>query len=97
MSYTVSFPGTGYAPICCEAEIGEAETGFSQNLTVQNSPLLFGCRTGLCGICVVRVSGPVLPADAAEQEILAAYAADQPQARLACQLRPQGDIQIWRL
>jgi ferredoxin len=92
MSYTVSFPDTSYPPIRCDPK-----RLLCQSLTVQNSPVLFGCRTGLCGTCVVQVSGPVLPADAAEREILAAYAADQPQARLACQLRAQGDLEIRRL
>ncbi|MFM7426747.1 MAG: 2Fe-2S iron-sulfur cluster-binding protein [Elainella sp.] len=90
MSYTVAFPDTDYSTIRCASD-----TWVRDYLTVQNSPVLFGCRTGLCGTCVVRVSGPVLPADRAEQEILAAYAAN-PEARLACQLQPQGDIALWR-
>lgn len=28
-------------------------------LTVQNSPVLFGCRTGICDTCLVEVCGDV--------------------------------------
>jgi ferredoxin len=60
-------------------------------LTVQNSPVLFGCRTGLCGTCVVGVSGDVDVVTSEELEILELYAID-PTARLACQLQVRGDV-----
>jgi ferredoxin len=61
-------------------------------LTVQNSPVLFGCRTGICGTCVVGVTGDVVEASEDELEILELYAADNPMARLACQLLVRGDV-----
>jgi ferredoxin len=61
-------------------------------LTVQNSPVLFGCRTGICGTCVVGVAGAVGEASEDELEILELYAADNPMARLACQLSVRGDV-----
>jgi ferredoxin len=61
-------------------------------LTVQNSPILFGCRTGICGTCVVGVAGAVDEASQDELEILELYAADNPTARLACQLLVRGDV-----
>jgi ferredoxin len=61
-------------------------------LTVQNSPVLFGCRTGICGTCVVGVIGDVVEASEDELEILELYAADNPMARLACQLSVRGDV-----
>jgi ferredoxin len=60
-------------------------------LTVANSPVLFGCRTGLCGTCVVGVSGDVDVATLEELEILELYAID-PTARLVCQLQVRGDV-----
>jgi ferredoxin len=63
-------------------------------LTVQNSPVLFGCRTGICGTCVVGVTGDVVEASEDELEILELYAADNPTARLACQLSVRGDVII---
>ncbi|MBC6436085.1 2Fe-2S iron-sulfur cluster binding domain-containing protein, partial [Nostoc sp. HG1] len=31
----------------------------SEHLTIQNSPVLFGCRTGICGTCLVEVNGTI--------------------------------------
>ncbi len=61
-------------------------------LTVQNSPVLFGCRTGICGTCVVSFEGDAGEVSAAELEILELYAAGNPLARLACQLQVRGDV-----
>jgi ferredoxin len=63
-------------------------------LTVQNSPVLFGCRTGICGTCMVGVTGDVVEASEDELEILELYAPDNPTARLACQLSVRGDVVI---
>ncbi|MBD2414933.1 ferredoxin [Nostoc calcicola FACHB-389] len=63
-------------------------------LTVQNSPVLFGCRTGLCGTCLVKVKGDIPPPQAEEQEVLQILASADPQARLACQIDLTGDITI---
>ncbi len=64
----------------------------SEVLTVQNSPVLFGCRTGICGTCVIGVTGNVEDAAQDELEILELYAAGNPKARLACQLQVRGDV-----
>jgi ferredoxin len=61
-------------------------------LTVQNSPVLFGCRTGICGTCVIGVTGNVEDASQDELEILELYAAGNPLVRLACQLQVRGDV-----
>jgi ferredoxin len=69
-----------------------AEQPLAEVLTVQNSPVLFGCRTGICGTCVIGVTGNVEDASQDELEILELYAAGYPKARLACQLQVRGDV-----
>lgn len=64
----------------------------SESLDVTNSPILFGCRTGICATCLVRVvSGaehlPDLDED--EAEVLEIYA-EAENCRLACQLSLSG-------
>ncbi len=66
----------------------------SEHLDASNSPLLFGCRTGICGTCLVRVKGEVPEASDDERELLEVLAPDDPHARLACQLCVLGDIEI---
>lgn len=66
-------------------------------LGLANSPVLFGCRTGLCATCLVEVSavrGELRAPDAEEREILEVYAPGNPLARLACQLRAEADMRL---
>lgn len=68
----------------------------SESLDVMNAPILFGCRTGICATCLVRViSGhealPVMSED--EAEVLALETED-PDCRLACQLHLSGDVTL---
>ncbi|MBE9029686.1 (2Fe-2S)-binding protein [filamentous cyanobacterium LEGE 11480] len=85
----IHFPGTQFDDMELPPHQPLAEA-----LTVQNSPVLFGCRTGLCGTCVVRAEGCVTPPTADEQEILELYAPDEATARLACQLDVTGDLAL---
>ncbi len=85
----ISFPNTNHAPV-----ILNPHTPLADELTVQNSPILFGCRTGICGTCLVTVTGAVPPPDADEQELLEVLAPDCPNARLACQLDITYDLEI---
>lgn len=87
----IKFMGTNYPPITL---IKEAK--LSEYLTVQNSPVLFGCRTGICGTCLVAVSGQIPPPGDEEAEILAVIAPENPSARLACQLILTSDLTIKR-
>ncbi|MEM7796272.1 MAG: 2Fe-2S iron-sulfur cluster-binding protein [Cyanobacteria bacterium P01_C01_bin.118] len=89
MSYKVSFPSSDHDVL----EL-DAHTPLANVLTVQNSPILFGCRTGICGTCLVTISGDVPPADAEEQELLDVLAPNSPNARLACQINITHDLQI---
>lgn len=64
----------------------------AEHLDVTNSPLLFGCRTGICGTCLVRIEGDLPPPSDEEKELLELLAPGDPQARLACQVELTGDV-----
>jgi len=68
----------------------------SEHLNATDAPLLFGCRTGICGTCLVRAQGPCDPPDDDEREMIDVFAPDDPQARLACQLHCRGDVTLVR-
>lgn len=88
----VGFPNTAFPAIHLAPHQPLADV-----LTVQNSPVLFGCRTGICGTCLVTVSGDIPPPDADEQEMLDVLAPGLSKARLACQIDLVNDIEIERL
>ena len=85
----VSFPETDYQPI-----ILEKHSHLAEHLTVQNSPVLFGCRTGICGTCLVVIKGDIPPPSEAEKELLEVIAPNNESARLACQIDLTNDIEI---
>lgn len=89
MPCKISFPNTNYKPITLSERTPLAEV-----LTIQNSPVLFGCRTGICGTCLVTVTGNVPPAEPDEQELLDLLAPDCSSARLACQLDITHDLKL---
>lgn len=69
----------------------------SEVLTIENSPLLFGCRTGICGTCIARVearSGELPPPSEDEKDVLSLLCPNEPKARLACQIRLSADLTI---
>lgn len=92
--HVIEFPGADYAAI----EV-DADTPLFDVLDASNSPVLFGCRTGICGTCVCSVvtSGDVPGPDDDEREILEIFAEDDPTARLACQVQLRADIAIREL
>jgi ferredoxin len=76
--------------------VGENENP-SEVMNVTNSPVLFGCRTGICGTCLVNVlegADNIVPSSEDEKEILEIMAPDYPNARLMCQVKLQGDIKV---
>jgi len=93
-SFKIEFPGTKFAPV----ELPE-NSNLSEVLTAENSPVLFGCRTGICGTCLARVesSAPLETPDADEQEVLEVLAEDEPTARLCCQLELKTELKIVHL
>jgi ferredoxin len=61
-----------------------------------DTSILFGCRDGACGACMVRViSGAenLSPMKDDEKDFLETMAA-QPNERLACQCRVKGDVTL---
>jgi len=89
-NWHISFPNTPYPDL-----VLPDQTALSEQLTVQNSFLLFGCRTGLCGTCLVKVVGDIPLPEADEVEVLQIIAGDIPEARLACQIRLTADIALY--
>lgn len=64
----------------------------AEHLDVTNSPLLFGCRTGICGTCLVRIDGDLPPPGDDEKELLELLAPGDRRARLACQVELTSDV-----
>lgn len=85
----LTFPETGHEPV----EV-PASCELSEHLTTENSPVLFGCRTGICGTCLTRIRGEAGPISEDEREVLDVLAPGDPEARLACQVRPEADLEI---
>ena len=95
-AHRIEFPGTAFAPV----ELPDLAS-LPLHLTVLDSPVLFGCRSGLCGTCLIEVeaiAGDALePPDAAERDALEIYAPGNPRARLACQLTLSTDVRIRKI
>ena len=87
--HVVSFFDPTFEPLSIDR--GEL---LSEVLDATNSPLLFGCRTGICGTCVIEVEGELPEADDEEKELLEIYAPDNPKARLACQIELNSDLRV---
>jgi ferredoxin len=87
--HLVSYATDGWEPSTVSA--GKS---LSVELDASTSPLLFGCRTGICGTCLVEVvSGwEHLPAADSDERELLEVLTDNPRARLACQLEVQGNL-----
>ena len=70
----------------------------SEHLTIENSPVLFGCRTGICGTCrsnVEVLNGGRLDAPSEDEiSLLSIICPGNPTARLACQINITADIKI---
>ena len=61
-----------------------------------DTSILFGCRDGACGACIVRVtkgSENLSPMEDNEKDFLETMAAEEDE-RLACQCKVKGDIEI---
>lgn len=91
--YSISFAPASHAPVSLERG-----ALLSEHLSVENSPLLFGCRTGICGTCLIEVeeaiNGELAAPTADELELLEIIAPGNRRARLACQIELRADIRI---
>lgn len=77
----------------------EVESGkhLSETLDATNSPILFGCRTGICGTCLIKIidgKENINPPCADETEFLEIVAEGKSNLRLACKVIINGNIQI---
>ena len=92
---TISFPDSPHAP----ATLPEG-ANLSENLTIMNSPMLFGCRAGICGTCLIQVEegyDSLTPPTPDEYEALEVYAPGNTKARLGCQVRLTGNAAIKKI
>jgi ferredoxin len=93
--HTITFPETDHAPAMLPYG-----ANLSENLTIVNSPMLFGCRSGICGTCLIRVERGyehLIPPGEEEREALEIYAPDNHEARLACQVSLIADISLIKI
>lgn len=93
MDYEIRFEESERPPV----RLASGEN-LSEHLTVENSPILFGCRTGICGTCAIEVlateGGELSPRTPDEEELLSVLAPNRPSCRLACQLRLEANLKI---
>lgn len=95
MTFTIAFPDTNHKSV----SLPEG-TNLSEQLTIINSPLLFGCRTGICGTCLVQIevgSDALQAPRSDEKEALDVYAPGNTRARLACQIFLNADIALKKI
>jgi len=89
--HEIAYGVPGYPP----SQVSAGKT-LSIELDASSSPLLFGCRTGICGTCLVEVEegfDALPPADADERELLDVLT-DKPKARLACQIQVNSALKL---
>jgi ferredoxin len=98
MTVEVRFDSSAFAPLRLPRG-----SRLLDHLTIENSPVLFGCRAGMCGTCLIRVeaigSAALDAPGEAEVELLEIIAPGEPRARLACQLMLTVDVRVvagWR-
>lgn len=92
MACRIEFEGSDKAPV----ELKEGDC-LSEKLTIHNSPILFGCRIGICGTCAIEVlsqDAPLPEMTYDEKEFLGAMAPDRKNVRLACQIHINTNIRI---
>ncbi len=80
----------------CVVELEDGKN-LSEVLDTTNSPVLFGCRTGICGTCVVKViegAGSVDEPSSDELEVLELCKGEGKDTRLSCLMKCNGDVKL---
>ena len=94
-SFSIEFPDTEFPPL-----VLDKGAKLATELTAVNSPILFGCRSGICGTCLVEATyqdGTFVEPDSDENEALEIFAPGNPKARLACQMRLTGRLSLRKI
>ena len=92
MSCKIEFPDSDKEPVI----LSEGDN-LSEKLTIHNSPILFGCRIGICGTCAVEIIASdkeLPPRTHDENEFLGAMAPGRDDVRLACQIHVNTNLKI---
>ena len=75
-----------------ETKVAEGDGSLIEVSYDNDLPILFGCQSGKCGICTVKVvDGKLAEASRAEEAILEAFDCEA-SVRLACQAHIEGDV-----
>lgn len=92
MKCKIEFAESDKAPV----ELSQGDC-LAEKLTIHNSPILFGCRIGICGTCAVEVvseDSPLHERTYDEKEFLGTMAPGRDNVRLACQIHINTNIKI---
>ena len=71
----------------------------AEKLNIRNSPILFGCRMGICGSCAIQIESddPLAYVKTSEEiEFFSAIGRAEENLRLACQISASFDFKIVR-
>lgn len=68
----------------------------SEALDITTSPILFGCRTGICATCLVKVHNGAnnLPICSDDEKEVIELSTEESNCRLACCLSLKGDVTL---
>lgn len=93
MSCRIEFINSDKAPV-----ILDEGDNLSEKLNIHNSPILFGCRIGICGTCAIEIveeeGFPLHPRTHDEKGFLEAIAPGQDKVRLACQIHINTNLKV---
>lgn len=74
----------------------EEDVALSKQLDSSNSPILFGCRTGICGTCLLNVEEGEENCNekTEDEEEFLEIVTDDKSARLGCLVKCHGNIKV---
>jgi ferredoxin len=92
MNFQISFENNSHPPVNLPKD-----AHLSESLTIENSPILFGCRIGICGTCAIQIlegAESLHPRSEEENNFLETMAPGKPELRLACQIQINANIKV---